>query len=110
MVTPLFPSLNARFIDPNWFCVDKSVDEEAELTTLEKEHQNNINELQQKYNDLIPAGGPNDHFEDDEEEEEDDNDDDDEDDESGTNDDDNDEELDVNDLELGPESPIINLA
>lgn len=48
MITPLFSSLLPRYIDNNWYQLDKALDEDAILTALEKEHQNAINELVQK--------------------------------------------------------------
>ena len=48
MVTPLFSNLSPRYIDSNWYQLDRAMDEDAILTALEKEHQNAINELIQK--------------------------------------------------------------
>ncbi|KAI1287090.1 hypothetical protein HDE_10676 [Halotydeus destructor] len=104
MVTPLYPSLRLPVVDPNWFSFDKAVDEDAELTALEKEHVNWLNEVSQKDSELVPPG-QTDNF-DDEEEEEDDNDDDDE--ESESNEDD-DEEIEVDEMHFEADSPVINL-
>ena len=73
MVTPLFSNLTPRYIDNNWYQLDKALDEDAILTALEKEHQNAINELVQKDCGTSSANQGGDQFE--EEEEEDNNDD-----------------------------------
>lgn len=39
MSLPLFPELKPRLIDASWFEVDGPVDDEDEVSTLEKEHQ-----------------------------------------------------------------------
>lgn len=106
MWTPLYPSLPLPVVDSNWFTVDKPIDEDAELTQLENQHQQSQNEINQRDSDLILTGQV-DNFED-EEEEDDDNDDDDDDEESESNDDD--EEIEVDDLHFNPESPVINLT
>lgn len=105
MITPLYPSLNLPVVDPNWFSVDKPVDEDAELTQLEKDHQASMKEIAEKDIDLVPTG-QQEPFEEDEDEDED-NDDDDE--ESESNDDDDDEEIEVDELHFNPDSPVINL-
>lgn len=38
----LMPSLLPRIADPLWFNVDQPVDDDAELTALEKEHKNQV--------------------------------------------------------------------
>ena len=72
MVTPIFSNLLPRYIDSNWYQLDKAMDEDAILTALEKEHQNAINEIVQK--DCGTSSANQEQF--DEEEEEDNNDDD----------------------------------
>lgn len=36
---PLFPSLTPRAVDPLWFSIDGSSDDESELAKLEEEYQ-----------------------------------------------------------------------
>lgn len=48
MVTPAFPGLVPKVIDPQWFSVDKACDDEFELNQLEKEHQNWVKYLLHK--------------------------------------------------------------
>ncbi|RWR99859.1 anaphase-promoting complex subunit 15-like protein [Dinothrombium tinctorium] len=105
MSTPFFPSLTPSYIDSNWFAVDKAIDEDTELTLLEKEHQNSITEISQRDSDLVPCG----HVDSYDEEDDEDDDDNDDDDESESNDDDDDEEIEVDDMHFNPDSPVINL-
>lgn len=51
MITPMFSNLLPRYIDSNWYQLDKATDEDAILAALEKEHENTINEIIQKDTD-----------------------------------------------------------
>ena len=104
MVSPLFPSLTPRYIDPNWFQVDKPMDEELELSLMEKEHNCQQQEIQTRDNDLMPGQTTHDF----EEEEEDDDDNEDDDDDDDNEDDDDDEEIEVDDIHFNPDSPVHN--
>ena len=104
MVSPLFPSLTPRYIDPNWFQVDRPMDEEVELSAMEKDHCSQLSEITSRDHDFIPTGQPS--HEEEEEDDDDDNEDDDDDDDN--EDDDDDEEIEVDDLHFNPDSPVNN--
>lgn len=100
MATPQFPSLTPRYVDVNWFQVDRPIDEEAQLTAMEKEHSSMMTEIAHRDNDVVPAHGQ------DFEEEEDDDDDNEDDDDDESNEEDDDEEIEVDELHFNPDSPI----
>ncbi|CAL4195333.1 unnamed protein product, partial [Meganyctiphanes norvegica] len=52
----IFPSLTPRLVDPAWFDVDKPVDLAQELKEQEQIYQNQILEIQQKGNQILPIG------------------------------------------------------
>ncbi|XP_064482298.1 anaphase-promoting complex subunit 15B-like isoform X1 [Ornithodoros turicata] len=105
METPLFPSLQPKIADPHWFCVDRPCDDEAELTQLEKEHQNALTSISQKHSELVPIGKTAAELqeEDEEDEEEDDNDD-----EESDSNEDEDDELDADDMNYDQDSPMFH--
>ncbi|XP_064482299.1 anaphase-promoting complex subunit 15B-like isoform X2 [Ornithodoros turicata] len=103
METPLFPSLQPKIADPHWFCVDRPCDDEAELTQLEKEHQNALTSISQKHSELVPIGKTAAEEEDEEDEEEDDNDD-----EESDSNEDEDDELDADDMNYDQDSPMFH--
>jgi len=105
MVSPLFPSLTPRYMDCHWFQVDKPMDEEVELSLMEKEHCSQLSEISSRDNDLLPTGQTHDFGE--EEEEDDDNEDDDDDDDDNE-DDDEDDDLEADDIQFNPDSPVVN--
>lgn len=105
MVSPLFPSLTPRYVDSNWFQVDKPMDEEQELSQMEKEHCSQLSEISSRDNDVIPAGQTQHEFE---EEDDDDDDNEDDDDDDDNEDDDDDEEIEVDDIHFNPDSPVVN--
>lgn len=43
MNVPAFPSLTPRVSEPHWFSVDRPCDDESDLTQMEKEHQQWVN-------------------------------------------------------------------
>lgn len=100
-----FPSLQPKIADQPWFYVDRPWDDEAELTQLEKEHQNMLTSIAQKHSDLVPIGKTAAELQD--EDEEDDEDDDNEDDESDSNEDE-DDELDADDINYDQDSPMFH--
>lgn len=55
---PLFPSLMPPITNSLWFDTDPASDEAAEVRTLEQDHQDWLNAIQQTANDLNPIGGP----------------------------------------------------
>ena len=73
---PLFPSLLPRPVDPLWHKVDAPKDEDAELTKLEKEHDNWKKNIEEKTYQHPPIGktSQENHEEDEMDDEEDDND------------------------------------
>ncbi|XP_054163481.1 anaphase-promoting complex subunit 15-like [Oppia nitens] len=106
MVTPLFPSMTPRYVDSNWFQVDKPMDEELELSIMEKEHNSQQQDIETRDSDLIPSQPNSQEFEE-EEEEDDDNEDDDDDDDN--DDDDDEEDLEADDIHgFNPDSPVGN--
>jgi hypothetical protein len=104
MVSPLFPSLTPRYIDSNWFQVDKPLDEEIVLSHMEKEHSSQLSEISSRDQDLVPTGQSGHDFE---EEEDDDDDNEDDDDDDDNEDDDDDEEIEVDDIHFN-DSPVVN--
>ena len=98
---PLFPSLLPRAVDPLWHRVDEPKDEDAELTRLEKEHENGIKNISEKvYQPPIGKTSQDTLEEGEMDEDDDDNDNDD----SDSHEDDDDVEMDMN---FGQESPAI---
>lgn len=59
MGSPLYPSLTPSYLDSAWFAVDKAVDEDAQLSALEKEHNSWLHDIQNRDHDLAPAGQVN---------------------------------------------------
>ena len=108
MVTPMFPSLMPKFVDSNWFSIDRPIDEDLLLTQMEKEHQQAINEIVQRDSDFIAPGHIEQYVEDEEEEDDDNNDD--EDSVVDDEDDDDDEEMVMDDTGAHwvPQSPMFN--
>ncbi|XP_022127834.2 anaphase-promoting complex subunit 15-like [Pieris rapae] len=51
-----FPTLMPRLVDTKWFKADSPCDEEAELTTLEQEHQHSLTSIIQKFTKREPIG------------------------------------------------------
>jgi hypothetical protein len=93
---PVYPSLDIPISHPNWFDADPAVDEEAELTEIEKEHTAFLQEISTKDSDLLPTGQDPDY--DNEEDEDGESGPEDEDEESDTNEEEDDEE--VEELEI----------
>lgn len=91
MVSPVYPSLGLPVLDQHWFNADAAVDEEAELTQLEKEQQTWTQDIANHYSDLLPVVQTEYGVEDGDEEEESGADDDEE--ESDTNEEEDDEEV-----------------
>lgn len=114
MVTPMFPSLMPKFVDSNWFSIDRPIDEDQLLTQMEKEHQQAINEIVQRDSDYIAPGNMEYNQEEEEEEEEEDDNNDDEDSVVGDEDDDDDEDMVMDDTgshsHWVPQSPMFNHA
>ena len=90
MATPRYPSLGLPAVDPHWFNADAAVDEEAELTQLEKEQHLWAHEIATQNSELGPSG--QEEYGDDVDEEEESGPEDDEE-ESDTNEDEDDEEV-----------------
>lgn len=90
MATPFFPSLGLPAVDQHWFDADAAIDEEAELTQLEKDHQAWAQDIANQNSDLMPTG-PEDYADEPEEEDESGPEDDEE--ESDTNEEEDDEEV-----------------
>ena len=98
---PLFPSLLPRPVDALWHRVDEPKDEDAELSRLEKEHENSIKNIAEKTYPPPIGKTSQDALEEGEmDEDDDDNDNDD----SDSHEDDDDVEMDMN---FGQESPAI---
>ncbi|KAH9388731.1 hypothetical protein TYRP_008076 [Tyrophagus putrescentiae] len=92
MVSPLFPSLTPRYVDDCWFSFDTPFDEDLALSTLEKEYQNLIQEIENRDQPVDVALNNSDNDEDEDEDE--DNEDDDDEDQSEDDDDEDDNEED----------------
>ena len=101
---PLFPSLLPRAVDPLWHRVDEPKDEDAELTRLEKEHENAIKNISEKVYQPPIGKTSQDTLEEGEMDEDDDDNDNDDNDDSDSHEDDDDVEMDMN---FGQESPAI---
>lgn len=90
MVSPFYPPLGLPVVDQHWFNADAAVDEEAELTQMEKEQQTWAQDVASRDSDLLPTG--QDDFADEVDEEEESGPEDDEE-ESDTNEEEDDEEV-----------------
>ena len=53
---PLYPSLMPRLVDPLWFKSDVPIDENVELSRLEKEHSEWLKSIGEKDTGLLPIG------------------------------------------------------
>ncbi|CAH0553664.1 unnamed protein product [Brassicogethes aeneus] len=104
MNLPLFPELKPKLIDSSWFDVDGPVDDDDEVTQMEREHQTWLHSISQKNSDLTPIGKTaSENLE--EDEEEDDEDDNDDDDESDSHEDEEEDEIEM-DVSQERNSPV----
>lgn len=55
MGSPVYPSLGLPAVDRHWFNADAAVDEESELSTLEREHVSWISDMANRDVDLLPT-------------------------------------------------------
>ncbi|XP_056631761.1 anaphase-promoting complex subunit 15-like [Diorhabda carinulata] len=101
---PLFPNLKPRLIHASWFDVDQPCDDEDEVSQLERDHQNWLQMIRQKNDDLTPIGKTASETME-EDEEEDDEDDNDDDDESETHDEEEEDEIEM-DVSQERSSPV----
>ncbi|XP_022906578.1 anaphase-promoting complex subunit 15-like [Onthophagus taurus] len=105
---PLFPKLTPKLIDPAWFGMDKSFDEDAEVTQLEQEHQKWLSSIAQRYSNVTPIGkSASENLEEDEEEDDEDDNEDDEESESLDGDDEDEIEMDMSQAESN--SPMVGM-
>lgn len=58
MSIPLFPTLEPKTVEILWYCPDKNKNDAVDIDQIEVEHQNWINNINQRCMGEIPLGTP----------------------------------------------------